>query len=102
VIGPLSTRLSDQVEQRASLLWAAALLLFGLFCSFSAQAETPLPELRGHVTDLAELLSASRRDSLERELTEYERKTGHQFAFVSVETLDSARREVEAGRQEPR
>ncbi len=65
----------------AWLLWSA--VLPGL-----ARAETPLPELGGRVNDGAGLLDGAARAQLEAELAAYERATGHQFALVTVQTLD--------------
>ncbi len=46
-----------------------------------------VPPLRGHVNDTAQLLKAPQAQALEQWLTEYERGSGHQFALLTVPTL---------------
>lgn len=70
-------------------LWfglSLALLFFGSLPA--AHAEAQLPELKGHVNDLAGVLSQETAQRLEAELAQYAKDTGHQFAFLSIETLD--------------
>lgn len=66
------------------LSWLAVLLLWGS----PARAEPALPELRARVTDTAGLLSRAEAEALERRLFEYEQKTGHQFALLTVRSLE--------------
>lgn len=47
-----------------------------------------LPSLEARVTDTAAVLSANTRTQLEERLAGYEQKTGHQFAFVSIHSLE--------------
>ena len=54
----------------------------------AAHAEVALPELRSRVTDTAGLLDPSAADALERSLADYEKKTGHQFALVTLPTIE--------------
>lgn len=68
----------------------AFLLVVGLVGAKSVRAEVPLPALDARVTDTARLLSPNAVRSLEERLAEYERTTGHQFAFVSIDSLDGA------------
>ena len=53
-----------------------------------------MPELTVRVNDYAGLLTGPEREALERKLAAYERRTGHQFALLTVETLDGAVLEV--------
>lgn len=73
------------------LVWLALAVSSLSVLSLSvARAEAPLPELRGRVSDGARILSPKVAQALETELARYESETGHQFAFVSIETLDGA------------
>lgn len=64
----------------------AWLLVIGVVWAGAAAAQTP--ELRTRVTDTGEILSSSTRERLESTLAEYEQRTGHQFAFLSVPSLE--------------
>jgi uncharacterized protein len=68
-------------------LWLAALLLALLAWARPALA-LPVPALRGHVNDDADLLSPAAEQRLEQNLTAYEQKTQQQFALLTVPTLD--------------
>src|SRR5688572_25406032 len=46
-----------------------------------------VPPLNARVTDTAGLLSSSQRDALETRLAEYEQKTGHQLALLTLPSL---------------
>lgn len=46
-----------------------------------------VPALQGHVNDTAGLLKPDARQRLERRLTEYEQRTGKQFALLTIDTL---------------
>ncbi|NJK89729.1 MAG: hypothetical protein HC923_10230 [Myxococcales bacterium] len=65
----------------------ALVALVALAASPSRAAE-PLPELERRVTDLADLLSSSEEGRLEASLAAYEQSTGHQFALVTLASLD--------------
>ncbi|HSC88782.1 MAG TPA: TPM domain-containing protein [Polyangiaceae bacterium] len=56
----------------------------------SSRADAALPELRGLVTDGANLLDASAAARLDARLTAYQRATGHQFGVVTVPSLEGA------------
>jgi uncharacterized protein len=54
----------------------------------AAEAAPPIPQLKERVTDQAGMLSESSRRQLEANLASYERQTGHQFALLTIESLD--------------
>ncbi len=69
--------------------WFACLSLsLVLFFSAGLRAEVELPQLKGRVNDQAGLLATAEQAQLERQLSEYEKSTGHQFVFVSVPSLE--------------
>lgn len=47
-----------------------------------------VPELHGRVNDAASLLTAGQASALEAKIAAFEKSTGHQFAFLSVSTLE--------------
>ena len=47
-----------------------------------------VPELRGYVNDYANLLSTSEQAALESQLAAYAQSSGHQFALLTVASLD--------------
>lgn len=47
-----------------------------------------VPALHGHVNDYANVLSSSEQQALEQKLTSYEQQTSHQFALLTVKSLD--------------
>ncbi len=47
-----------------------------------------VPPLVAHVNDTAGMLSEAERTQLEQQLTDYEHKTGRQFALLTIPTLD--------------
>lgn len=61
---------------------APMLLLVGV-----AEAR-PVPKLAERITDQAGLLSPAQRFQLDQKLRAYERQTGHQFALLTIDTLD--------------
>lgn len=69
-------------------LFALVVFVAVSVCARPLRAEVALPELRGHVNDGAGLLDDDASRQLEVELSKYEQETGHQFAFVSVPSLD--------------
>lgn len=90
-MSPLFALLSPRLLGRAFELFVwLGLSLAVLFAVplRTARAEAALPELQGHVNDLARVLSPQAAQSLEARLAQYAKETGHQFAFVSIETLD--------------
>ena len=73
---------------RWAALAVAWLLGLILLLPLSAVAAPAVPHLKSPVTDEAGLLSAGVRGDLERSLLDYQKQTGHQFAFLSVGELD--------------
>ena len=53
-----------------------------------ASPDPRIPRLQAWVNDYANLLDAPARDRLTRKLRDYERRTGHQFALLTIETLN--------------
>jgi uncharacterized protein len=62
--------------------WAALVLLV---CGRALALD--VPSLQGHVNDTAKLLDQAQEQRLEKWLTEYERGSGHQFALLTVPSL---------------
>jgi uncharacterized protein len=50
--------------------------------------ERAVPPLTAHVNDTAQLLSEPARTRLEQKLSEYERRSGQQFALLTIDSLD--------------
>ena len=73
--------------QARPLLWllraACVLLLVFPRAAFALD----VPALTGHVNDTAGMLSDGERAGLEQQLSEYERKTGRQFALLTIDSL---------------
>ncbi|HEY6080532.1 MAG TPA: TPM domain-containing protein [Polyangiaceae bacterium] len=64
-------------------------MLFALGVLFPQRAwALEVPPLRAHVNDTADILSPAVEQSLEQRLTNYEAKTGQQFALLTIDTLD--------------
>lgn len=69
----------------------ALLVLCALcFCAFGARHALAgdVPALRAHVNDYAQLMPADRAAALEARLSSYEARTQHQFALLTVKSLD--------------
>jgi uncharacterized protein len=71
-----------------ALLW-----LFGVFFALLVQLPCAayardVPALDAHVNDTAGMLSPDERAKLEQKLTDYEHKTGRQFALLTIDSLD--------------
>jgi uncharacterized protein len=47
-----------------------------------------VPTLRGHVNDTADMLSQTAEQQLEQRLSDYEQRTQHQFALLTVDSLE--------------
>src|SRR6478736_2188298 len=80
---------SQLVVPRA-LLWVFCVpwLLLALFVALPAVAqERAVPPLTAHVNDTANLLSPAARAQLEQKLSDYEQKSGHQFALLTIDSL---------------
>jgi len=74
-----------------ALLWLLFLhmLAGALFVALPAAAqERAVPPLTAHVNDTAKLLSESARAQLEQQLSDYEQKSGRQFALLTIDSLD--------------
>ena len=67
-------------------LLRAVALLFVLVLPVRAFA-LPVPPLAAHVNDNASMLSDAERAQLEQKLSDYERKTGRQFALLTIDSL---------------
>jgi uncharacterized protein len=72
---------------RACLALCAACCLFVCLLSGRALA-LEVPPLEGRVNDRAGVLSAELRQRLEQRLAAYEQSSGHQFAVLTLKTLD--------------
>lgn len=66
----------------ARLLLALALLTPG------AVLAREVPALRAHVNDTADMLSAEAEQKLEQRLNAYEQRSQHQFALLTIDSLD--------------
>jgi uncharacterized protein len=66
---------------------AASLLMAALLASADARA-LEVPALRAHVNDNANLLAAGASQQLESRLATFEAQTGHQFALLTVQSLE--------------
>ncbi len=64
--------------------------LLVLLVAGPASAELEIPKLTSRVTDRAALLRPEVRSQLEGQLADYQSATGHQFAFVSIPSLEGA------------
>jgi len=70
------------------LLWLVVFsLVFQWIMAANADA-LEVPPLAGRVNDGATLLRAEQREALEQKLAAYERGAGHQFALLTIPTLD--------------
>jgi uncharacterized protein len=67
-------------------LLSFALLVLGTRLALAAPLA--VPPLETHVNDHAHLLSSSETESLEQKLSAYEQRSGHQFALLTIDTLD--------------
>lgn len=79
--------MSASVGSLARVFW---LLPWGLLLLWTkvAAAEPKLVELSGPVNDKAGVLSPAARNQLRQELLAYKEATGHEFAFVSIPSLE--------------
>lgn len=81
-------RLARYLVASVAYRCAATAVLTSLMFVATAQAELSVPQLATRVTDQAQVLSEAGRVKLEQQLTQYEQATGHQFAFVSIPSLE--------------
>jgi uncharacterized protein len=82
----LAGRSSCGFELRALALCVLSLLF--TWSPTSAHAAPEVPTLHGRVNDLAQLLPPERAAALEARLAEHERKTGQQFALLTLPSLE--------------
>lgn len=68
-------------------VWALALLLVCLVGASPAAARD-VPPLSGRVSDTADMLSPDAEAALERKLESYEQASKHQFALLTIESLE--------------
>lgn len=75
---------------RPFALASLRLFLFAcvLWLALALARAADVPALSGRINDLAQLLDTQTRARLESKLAEYEGKSGHQFALLTLETLD--------------
>jgi uncharacterized protein len=71
-----------------ALLWVFGLLLALLVQMPRAAYARDVPPLAAHVNDTASMLSPDERAKLEQKLTDYEHKTGRQFALLTIDSLN--------------
>jgi len=74
--------------QRVPALWLGLLVTLLLQLAPRQALALEVPRLAGRVNDLAGLLDAGQRAALEAKLEAYERGSGHQFALLSVPSLE--------------
>lgn len=70
------------------LVLFASTLLAATLTTITLRAQPPIPELTAHVMDQAGILSDSARTKLEQQLSAYEKQTGHQFALLTIASLE--------------
>jgi uncharacterized protein len=70
------------------LAWLVAFCSVWLFAAPRAAWAVEVPPLVGRVNDRAHLLSSADAEQLERRLADYERSSGHQFALLTLESLE--------------
>ncbi|MEO6599692.1 MAG: TPM domain-containing protein, partial [Polyangiaceae bacterium] len=78
-------------QRRSSLrpfIWLLRVLTALLLVLPGTAFALDVPPLVAHVNDTAGMLSEGERAQLEAQLTEYEHKTGRQFALLTIPTLD--------------
>jgi uncharacterized protein len=70
------------------LAWLARLLCALVLCTPAVAFARDVPPLQGHVNDTADLLSPAAEQQLEQKLSSYEQRTQHQFALLTIASLD--------------
>ena len=81
-----STRIAASLP--GPLVWVFGLLLALLVQVPRAAYARDVPTLQAHVNDTASMLSADERTRLEQKLSDYEHKTGRQFALLTIDSLE--------------
>lgn len=67
--------------------WLAALVA-GVLAMVSVARALDVPTLTGRVNDLAQVLDAQAERELEQRLAAYEQQSGHQFALLTIRSLE--------------
>ena len=70
------------------MLWLQRALVALLLVLPGSAFALDVPTLVAHVNDTAGMLTEAERAQLEQQLTDYEHKTGRQFALLTIPTLD--------------
>jgi uncharacterized protein len=68
--------------------WLARLVCALALWAPGAALARDVPPLRGHVNDTADMLSAEAEQALEQKLADYEQRTHHQFALLTLDSLE--------------
>jgi uncharacterized protein len=69
-------------------VWLAKLVLAVLVFAPASAFARDVPPLQAHVNDTAHLLSSEGAERLEQKLSSYEQRSGHQFALLTIDSLD--------------
>jgi len=70
------------------IAWLATLLIAFVALAPTNALARAVPPLGGHVNDTAGLLTPAAEQKLEQKLDAYEQKSQHQFALLTIESLD--------------
>jgi uncharacterized protein len=81
-VWPVISAIAVVVVATITLLGSAALV------GSAALAQPAIPDLKSRVTDEAGLLPGPRKSELESKLLSYEKATGHQFALLTIPSLE--------------
>ncbi len=76
------------VPATRALVWLVQLLFALALWAPSTALARDVPPLVAHVNDTADMLSPAAEQALEQKLTSYEQKSQHQFALLTVDSLD--------------
>lgn len=68
--------------------WLARTLFVCLLLVPGLALARDVPPLKAHVNDTADMLSPAAEQQLEQRLQSYEQKSSHQFALLTIDTLD--------------
>ena len=68
--------------------WLAGLLVTLAVLAPGSALARDVPPLRAHVNDIADMLSPAAEQQLEQKLSAYESKSQHQFALLTIDSLD--------------
>jgi len=81
-------RLGKALALLAAAFYLALTALPARASASTLPGDKAVPYLTGRVNDTAGMLSAGARDKLEQELATFEKRTGHQVAVLTVDSLD--------------